>query len=85
VTVGLGVAAGGLGVVAVSVGAGVADGAVLPRGAAVAGWRPDGEADGPVVGGAVVGGAGTAGRVAEWVVDWPEPPTCAAGSGRTSR
>jgi hypothetical protein len=62
VTVGLGVAAGGLGVLPTVVGAGVADGAALRRGVAVAGWRPDGDADGRVA-----DGVGTAGRVAGWV------------------
>jgi hypothetical protein len=84
VTVGLAGAAGGLDVVAVAVGDGIAVGAVVWRGAAVPVGRPDGEAAGRVV-----GGAGTAGRVAEWVAEGAgaraEPPTCAALSGRASR
>jgi len=83
VTVGLGVAAGGLGVVAVGVGAAVAGGVVVRRGAAVAGWRPDGEAAGRVA-----GGVATAGRVAGWVAELAGvpavPPTGAGVSGRTS-
>ena len=83
-TVGLGVAAGGLGVPPGAVGAGVADGAALWRGVAVAVWRPDGDTDGRVA-----DGVGTAGQVAGWVAEpagvWPEPPTGATVSGRTSR
>jgi hypothetical protein len=83
VTVGLGVAAGGLGVASVAVGDGAADGAVVRRGVAVRVPRPDGEA-----GGRLVGGAGTAELAGEWVAEWAGaravPPTCAAVSGRTS-
>ena len=80
VTVGLGVAAGGLGVLPTVVGAGVADGAALWRGAAVAVWRPDGDADGRVA-----DGTGVAGWVAELAGVWAGPPTWATVSGRTSR
>jgi hypothetical protein len=82
--VGLGVAPGGLtvavGAVAVAVGAVVADGAVVPRGAAVPVWRPEGEA-----GARVEGGTGAAGWVVEWAGVRAAPPTCAGESGRTSR
>jgi hypothetical protein len=70
VTVGLGVAAGALGVLPTVVGAGVADGAALWRGAVVAGWRPDGEAAGRVV-----DGTGVAGWVVEPAGVWAGPLT----------
>jgi hypothetical protein len=61
VTVGLGVAAGGLGVLPAVVGAGVADGAALWRGVAVAVWRPAGDADDRVADGTGTDGTGVAG------------------------
>jgi hypothetical protein len=88
VTVGLGVAPGGLDVTAGAVGEGLADRVAEWRGAAVLVGRAVGEAGVRVAGVRVAGGAGAAEWVAARAAEWVGAravPTCAGVSGRTRK